>query len=246
MTGCQRASSMNASKGTGGLGACAVRRGAAASWERMQGFEVRLPMISGSVTIRPAAPAIDDGLLFAGYLNMAADGAFRALLGKGYDRVIGESYLSPGHDLSYEAVVFAERSGQIAGMASGYTSHQHAESSDEPLRRAAGFRMMRMAAFSMLGRGLKNFIKTVPDGDYYLQAVAVDDQYRGSGIGTTLLDYSEEIALAAGCSRIVLDVATNNAGARRLYEHRGMEVEATSPSILLVPNSRALRMVKPL
>ena len=201
---------------------------------------------SEPITLRPAAAAIDEGLLFARYLNVAADGAFRALLGRDYDRVIGEAYLSPGHDLSYETVVFAERSGRIAGMASGYTSQQREQSSDEPLRRAAGFRMMRMAAFSVLGRGMKRFIKTVPEGDYYLQAVAVDDQYRGSGIGTTLLDYSEKAGRAAGCARIVLDVAENNAGARQLYERRGMKVEATSPSILLIPNTRAYRMIKPL
>jgi ribosomal protein S18 acetylase RimI-like enzyme len=200
-------------------------------------------MASESVTLRPAVATIDEGLLFARYLNVAADGAFRA---RGYEQVIGEAYLSPGHDLSYETVVFAERSGRIAGMASGYTSQQHEQSSEEPLRRAAGFRMVRMAAFSVLGRGMKRFIKTVPEGDYYLQAVAVDDQYRGSGIGSTLLDYSEETGRTAGCARIVLDVAGKNTGARQLYERRGMKVEATSPSILLIPNTRANRMVKPL
>ncbi len=203
-------------------------------------------MTSESVTVRPATATIDEGLLFGRYLNVAADGAFRALLGRDYDRVIGEAYLSPGHDLSYETVVFAERSGRIVGVASGYTSQQHAESSDEPLRRAAGFRMARMAAFSVLGRGMKRFIKTVPDGDYYLQAVAVDDRYRGSGIGSNLLDYSEETGRAAACTRIVLDVAEKNTGARQLYERRGMEVKATSPSILHIPNTRAYRMVKPL
>jgi ribosomal protein S18 acetylase RimI-like enzyme len=203
-------------------------------------------MTSDSVAVRPAVPTIEEGLLFARYLNMAAEGAFRALLGRGYDRVIGEAYLSPGHDLSYETAVFAEQSGRVAGMASGYTSQQHEHSSDEPLRRAAGLRIVRMAAFSVLGRGMKRFIKTVPDGDYYLLAVAVDDQNRGSGIGSTLLDYSEEIGRAAGCARIVLDVAEKNTGARHLYERRGMEVEATSPSILLIPNTRAYRMVKPL
>ncbi len=158
-------------------------------------------MTSGSVTVRPAAPSIDEGQSFARYLNVAADGAFRALLGKDYDRVIGEAYLSPGHDLSWETVVFAEESGQITGMASGYTSRQHQESSDEPLNRAAGYRMLRMAVFSVLGRGMKRFIKMVPEGDYYLQAVAVDDKHRGSGIGTTLLDHSENRARSAGSSR---------------------------------------------
>jgi len=203
-------------------------------------------MTSESVTVRPAVATIDEGLLFAQHLNVAADGAFRVLLGRDYDRVIAEAYLSPGHDLSYETAVFAERSSRIAGMASGYTSQQHEQSSDEPLRRAAGFRMVRMAAFSVLGRGMKRFIKTVPDGDYYLLAVAVDDQHRGSGIGSMLLDYSEEAGRAAGCGRIVLDVAENNAGARQLYKRRGMTVEATSPSILRIPNTRAYRMIKPL
>jgi ribosomal protein S18 acetylase RimI-like enzyme len=219
--------------------AAPVRTGSASS--RYAGF-----MKSESVTLRPAVATIDDGLLFARYLNMAADGAFRALLGKGYDRVIGEAYLSPGHDLSYETAVFAERSGRIAGMASGYTSQQHEQSSDEPLRRSAGFRMVRMTAFSVLGRGMKRFIKTVPDGDYYLQAVAVDDQHRGSGIGSTLLDYSEETGRSAGCARIVLDAAGKHTGVRHLYERRGMKVEAMSPSILHIPNTRAFRMIKPL
>ncbi len=98
-------------------------------------------MTSESVTLRPAVATIDEGVLFARYLNVAADGAFRALLGRDFDRVIGEAYLSPGHDLSYENAVFAERSGRIAGMASGYTSQQHEQSSDGPLRRACRHRV---------------------------------------------------------------------------------------------------------
>lgn len=203
-------------------------------------------MPSDSVTVRSALPTIDEGLLFARYLNVAADGAFRALLGRKYDRVIGEAYLNPGHDLSYETAVFAERAGRIVGMTSGYTSQQHEQSSEEPLRRAAGFRMVRMTAFSMLGPGMKRFIKSVPDGDYYLLAVAVDDECRGAGIGSTLLDYSEDRARAAGCARIVLDVTEKKVGVRRLYEGRGMEVEAKSPSVLFVRSARACRMVKPL
>jgi ribosomal protein S18 acetylase RimI-like enzyme len=74
----------------------------------------------------------------------------------------------------------------------------------------------------------------------------VDDEYRGAGVGLTLLEHSEETGRAAGCTRIVLDVAGKNTGARQLYERRGMRVEATSPSILLIPNTRAYRMVKPL
>lgn len=198
----------------------------------------------GLTLVRSALPTVAEGYLYAQFLNVASDGAFRALLGRRYAEIIGEAYLSTAHDMSYETVVFAERLGQIAGMASGYTSQQHARSSDEPLREAAGFRMMRMDVFSVLGRRMKRFIKSVPEADYYLLAVAVDGDFRGAGIGSTLLDYSESRAHMAGCARMVLDVAEKNAAACRLYERRGMTVESRSPSILFTPNSRALRMVK--
>jgi ribosomal protein S18 acetylase RimI-like enzyme len=201
-------------------------------------------MASESVIVRPAVATIDEGLLFARYLNVAAGGAFRALLGRDYEQVIGQAYLSPDHDLSHETAAFAELSGRIVGMASGYTSLQHERSSDESLRQAAGLRMARMAAFSVIGRGMKRFIKTVPDGDYYLLSAAVDDDHRGAGIGSILLDHAEEVGRSAGSSRIALDVAEKNTGARQLYENRGMSVESTSPSVLFLPGTRAHRMVK--
>lgn len=120
-------------------------------------------------------------------------------------------------------------------MASGYTSLQHGLSSDEPLRRTAGFRMVRMAALSKLGGGLKRFIDTVPDGDYYLQAVAVDDQHRGAGIGSTLLDYSEDRARVAGCTRIVLDAMEKNAGARRSTSAAGWKSKPNRRLPCLLP-----------
>jgi hypothetical protein len=57
---------------------------------------------SDKTTIRRALPIFDEGLLFARYLKVAADGAFRVMLGSGHDRVIGEAYVSPGHDMSFE------------------------------------------------------------------------------------------------------------------------------------------------
>lgn len=103
-----------------------------------------------------------------------------------------------------------------------------------------------MTIVTSLGRRIFQFIETVPDGDFYLQAVAVDDDQRGNGIGSMLIDHMENTARAHGCARIVLDVAANNKVARRLYEHRGMTVEAESPRVLFMPGFRALRMVKAL
>lgn len=202
-------------------------------------------MVPESVYLRPARPTIDEGRRFARFLDVAADGVFRFLLGRSYDRIIGDAYLIPAHDLSYENVVFAERGGSIAGTASAYSAAQHRQSTEAPLRKAAGIHVVRMIVLGALANGLLGFIDDVPDGDFYLQAVAVDEVHRGAGIGSRLIDHAEDRALAAGCSRFVLDVAESNDGARRLYERRGMTVEAKSPPLFLTPGTGVLRMAKP-
>jgi ribosomal protein S18 acetylase RimI-like enzyme len=202
-------------------------------------------VVAGSIALRPAEPTIDDGGAYAGYLNEAADGFFRLLLGRKMHRIIGEAFTQPGHDLSYEYVTFATSDGSFVGMASGFTAEQHHQSSDQPLVRAAGtIRALRMGVVSALGQRVLRFIDTVPEGDFYLEAVAVNDDQRGQGVGWALMDHMEDSARAQGCRRIVLDVAADNDGARRLYERRGMSVEAASPRMLLAPGMSALRMVK--
>lgn len=196
--------------------------------------------------LRPATATLEEGRHFAGYLDTAADGMFRLLLGRRFDRIIGEAYLGPGHDLSYETTVFAELDGHIVGMASAYSSAQHQMSTDAPLRKAAGVRFMRMAVLGSLATGLLSFMDDVPAGDFYLQAVAVSDDQRGAGIGSLLIDDAERQAIAAGCTRLALDVGVKNKSARALYERRGMNVVAESPSVVLTPGTGVLRMVKSL
>jgi len=197
--------------------------------------------------LRPAMPVLDEGRRFATYLDTAAEGFFRAMLGGQVERIVAEAFLQTGHDLSYEQVIFAERSGQIVGMASGYTAEEHGRSSDDVLVEAAGSaRAVRMAIVTFLGRPVLRFIEHVPPGDFYLQAVAVDDDQRGHGIGSMLMDHMEQRARDQGCSRLVLDVSASNEGARRLYSRRGMSVDAESPHPPFMSNMRAQRMVKAL
>jgi ribosomal protein S18 acetylase RimI-like enzyme len=185
--------------------------------------------------------------VFAQYLDVAADGAFRLMLGRKAEQIIAEAYTQPGHDLSHAHVTFAERDGSVVGMSSGYTAEEHHQSTEEPLTTAAGaIGALRMGLVTLLGCRLLRFIDAVPDGDFYLQAVAVDDDQRGQGVGSTLIDHLENRARAGGCTRIVLDVATDNDSARRLYERRGMAVEAESPRLMPMLDMRALRMVKAL
>ncbi len=103
-----------------------------------------------------------------------------------------------------------------------------------------------MSVVTTIARGLFRFLEAVPEGDFYLMAVAVDPDWRGLGIGSELIDDMEQRARGAGAARIVLDVAERNEGGRRLYQRRGMAVEATSPRVLFLPGTRAQRMVRTL
>ena len=122
-------------------------------------------MEDSHVALRPAQPEFEEGLLFARYLDTAADGVFRFMLGKAADRVIAKAYLEPDHDLSYQHVTFAEMGTTIVGMVSSNSSEQHRRSSDGPLIRAAGWRAPRMVAVTAIAAGLIRFLDRVPDSD---------------------------------------------------------------------------------
>lgn len=60
--------------------------------------------------------------------------------------------------------------------------------------------------------------------DFYLGGVAVDEEFRGQGVGSLILDQGINMAQERGCVRVVLDVALDNLGAKRLYERTGFKV----------------------
>ena len=109
--------------------------------------------------------------------------------------------------------------------------------------RAAGLHLVRAMPFVLLAWRMFAFMQDVPDDDYYLMALAVNDGLRGHGVGSALLADTERRARAAGCRRLVLDVADDNPDARRLYERRGMTREATSEAVLGRRDLRLHRMV---
>jgi ribosomal protein S18 acetylase RimI-like enzyme len=60
--------------------------------------------------------------------------------------------------------------------------------------------------------------------DFYLAGVAVDEEFRGQGVGSLILDEGIKVARSRGCKRAVLDVSIDNPGAKRLYEKTGFKV----------------------
>ena len=185
--------------------------------------------------LRAARPTFDEGLVFARYLDQAAEGFFRFMLGREVASIVATAYIRPDHDLSFDNVTFAERDGLIVGMVSGFTAEGHRRSSLRPLQKAAGRWRLRMRAVTTLCAPLLRIIDTIAERDYYLQAIAVDRGLRGKGVGSALIDFVEDRAVAGGAARLALDVSAKNTGARRLYERRGMTVESQWPKLALIP-----------
>jgi len=60
--------------------------------------------------------------------------------------------------------------------------------------------------------------------DFYFAGVSVDVEFRRQGVGSLILHQGISIARKIGCKRIVLDVALDNLGAKRLYEKTGFKI----------------------
>ena len=201
---------------------------------------------SKRVSLSEAQPTLEQGRLFADYLNTAADGFFRFMLGKHYLEILAEAYRQPSHDLSYQHVTFATLGDNTVGMVSGFTAQAHKASSPGVMADAAGLWNLRFWLVSILFAPLIRIIDTVDDNDFYLQAIAVDNDVRGKGIGTVLLDHAEAQAMGNGYKRIVLDVSANNDHAFRIYQNRGYRIRSTWPPHVRIPAIRVSRMVKEL
>jgi len=199
-----------------------------------------------SVVLRDANPTINEGLLCGRYLDEVAEGFFRFMLGRRFAEIIARAYPQPNHSYSFQNVIYAEFDKRIVGMALGFTAEQHHKFSDQPLKEAAGFSALRMTIVKIICAPMLRILETIADGDFYLLSMAVDKEYRGEGIGSALIDIIEERARASGSTRLSLDVSANNEGARRIYEHRGMNIEAQWPKRIPLPGVRFYRMTKSL
>jgi len=197
-----------------------------------------------STTLRAAKPILDEGLAFARYLDEAAEGFFRFMLGPRAGHILATAFTQPNHDLSHQYVTFAEQDNRIVGMVSGYTAAQHCRSSIQPVRQAAGRHHLRMEIVLVLCAPLLRIIDSIGDGDFYLQAIAVDKDLRGSGVGARLMAAIEEQARASGSTRLALDVSAKNTTAYRFYERRGMGVESQWPRRISMPGLKLYRMTK--
>ena len=188
-----------------------------------------------SMQLRPAQPNYNEGIVFARYMDQAADGLFRFMLGQQAETIIASAFHEPEHSLSYEYVTLAELGGEVVGMSSAYTGSQLRRFSDKPLERAAGRNAFRLKCMSLLLWPVFRVLNSVADDDFYLQGIAVEPSLRSKGVGSTLLADIEQRAKRSGSSRLCLDVAVKNKGAQALYARRGMIQSSQWPNIRFLP-----------
>ena len=102
-------------------------------------------------------------------------------------------------------------------------------------------------AAGVIARGLRvEAVIPPPSGDmHYLAHLAVDPVWRGQGFGSALVGHLLAAA-TVGSQQVVLDVATSNPSAQRLYERLGFVVTGERASSLSnvqgqVPGHRRMR-----
>ncbi len=183
-------------------------------------------------------------MLFARYLDTAAEGFFQLMLGAHYREIIARAYLQPNHDLSYQHTTFAELDGRIVGMVSAYSGWQHRQADKATLKNAAGGWYRRVRLVVTLFAPMMRILDTIAEQDYYLQAIAVDDDLRGQGIGVLLLNAVEKKAVDSDATRLVLDVSQGNERARRLYLRRGFSIDSRWPRRIPVRAVTFYRMTR--
>ena len=67
------------------------------------------------------------------------------------------------------------------------------------------------------------FLSDLEGDDFYFAIIAVDEDSRGKGIGSFIIEEGIKLAREKGCKRAVLDVDMKNEGALRFYKRLGFK-----------------------
>lgn len=176
-------------------------------------------MSANKVTFRPATRA--DARVIAELFQISSEGVadyiWSKLEGPEYEGLSlvergAKRYLREGVDFSYQNCDIAEIDGQPVGMLHAYVMGDdvgHAPEDMDPI--------------------LRPFAELEEPKSLYISGLALFGEYRGSGVGTRLLDFAYKRARAEGMKKISLICFEDNEGAYRLYEREGFETRKRRP-----------------
>ena len=113
---------------------------------------------------------------------------------------------------TFRSCIVAECDQKIIGMALSYPAHFHCIT-DELTNFLPADRLERF----------HDFYSSRVEGSYFLDAMCVDEVYRGLGVGTALLEHTKSRACSEGYGELSLIVFADNSRAIKLYEKQGFK-----------------------
>ena len=188
-----------------------------------------------TIVIRKAKPDLEEGFVFAQYFDEASEGFFKSMLGPKTYEILADAFVKPNNEYSFEQVSTIEYEGEIVGMVSGYTNAEKEGFKKNILAQFPHGAKLRIMMFSVVGKILSRFLGPRGQVDYYVQAIAVNSQMRGKGLGQRLMKHSAEIAIQKGCKTLSLDVSSKNEKAIKSYHKFGMSIFSHWPNFLKLP-----------
>ena len=139
---------------------------------------------------------------------------FHGLLGNFTAAQIMADYLrdETGYD-SFDNAIIAEYQGEIIGIVYSYPAKFHEISAET----RSYFPRERLEF-------LAEFFNSRVENSLFLDSIYVDEQFRGAGIGSKLIELTKEKAKEQGYKQLSLMVMSGNTTARRAYERNDFKV----------------------
>lgn len=193
-------------------------------------------MVNGmnrDIVYRPALKS--ECAVVARLASIASDGvadyAWTQLARHGEDifDVARQRYEREGTQISYQNCTIAAASNILVGMLLAFSD------------------VVEVGAEEVTDPVLAPFENLREDDSYYIDCIAVFEDYRGQGIGSELMRLAEQQANEKGYVKTSLIVFEQNAGAIKLYErlgYREVSREKTIPHRLIHYTGDAVLMVK--
>lgn len=168
--------------------------------------------MKSNISVRPATA--DDAATIARIVVMAIgdEKTLYNYCGEDYHSVLVAVAQADATQYSWRYALIAEVDGSVAGAIVGY------DGAELETLRAGTFAIIR----EHIGR-----VPTIPNeteaGEYYLDSVGVEPEYRGCGVGRALVAALCEKAFSEGHERVGLIVDSSNPTAEQLYSSLGFE-----------------------
>ena len=150
------------------------------------------------IVIKEAQPTLEEGEIFARFFDETAEGFFSSLLGTQAYKLISRAYVKVGNSYSFKNVFFALSDSEIIGMVCGYCTSDKRMFNSRILEDLWEGCKAKLGLFTFLNRFLSRHLGPRGEGDFYIQAIVVDEKMRGKGVGRKLMEHIEQIAEDSG------------------------------------------------